>query len=124
MLRNIPLELWGKVVPAERAILLSMASRIMRAEMEKLCEIAATVILKKSFSHVQNDALYSQMLQRMLRTLQSMTTWSRIQTLILRHTATNGVVPSWTGHLAEVLGQCAWLAHLDLSGNGIRVHYQ
>ena len=111
----IPVDLWRRVLPAERVVLMRSVCKIARAEMERVGELAAIVIVKVDF---MRD------IEKVTERLQEMLKWCRIQNLVLSGFR-NGegtryeIGAAGAGRLAGVLGQCASLAHLDLACNDI-----
>ena len=45
----IPVDLWRRVLPAERVVLMRSVCKIARAEMERVGELTAIVIVKVDF---------------------------------------------------------------------------
>ena len=73
MLGMIPRDLWKKMLPAERVVLMRLVSKAVKAVMEQAGEIAATVIVKKDF--MRDIEKVTQRLLEMLK-------WCRIQNLV------------------------------------------
>ena len=48
-LEMIPVDLWRRVLPAERAVLMRSVCKMARAEMERVGELATIVIVKEDF---------------------------------------------------------------------------
>ena len=98
----IPVDLWQRVVPAERVVLMMSVCKIARAEMERVGELAAIVIVKVDF---MRD------IEKVTARLQEMLKWCRIQNLVLSGFR-NGegtrceIGAAGSKRLMGVLGQC------------------
>ena len=114
----IPVDLWPRVLPAERVVLLRSVCKIARAEMERLGELAAIVIVK------MDDAQDLEMVTERLKDILKL---YRVQNLVLQGFPNGfgtryGIGDALAGRLAAVQGQCASLAHSILLGmtSGLR----
>ena len=70
----ILVDLWRRVVNAERVVLMRSVCKIARAEMERVGELAETVIVKMDF---MRDT------EKLTERLKAMLKWCRIQNLVL-----------------------------------------
>ena len=103
----IPVDLWRRVLPAERVLLMRSVCKIARAEMERVGELAAIVIVKVDFMRA---------IEKVTERLQEMLKWCRIQNLVLSGVRDGEGTRCEIGAAGSkssmgVLGQCAqaWL---------------
>jgi len=105
LLGALPKELLGKIIPAERTVMLRRLSRGARAALA-MVQPAATVQVEQEKG--QGVTGLTEILEKML-------SWRRITALHLPGHCS----PKWIDveHLVGVLGRCGSLAHLDLRAN-------
>ena len=114
-LATIPAEDWCRTWAAGRTIMLRRTSNRVKEVVDKM-RLPAVVRLSRSFWDDARDGTAAEKLQVMMRQLAVATARCRISTLELPRCEMKGQDAE---SLAEVLGQCRELVHLDLSYNQI-----
>ena len=113
----LPLELWWRAIPAKRVVMLRSVSKTVRAEMERVREAGATVMVKE---------IFFQDIQGLAKRLLNMQKWCRIQELVMHRPRVNQAVAIRIGAkgaemLVGVLDQCISLVHLNFSCHDVGV---
>ena len=112
------LEPMSRTWAAERTIMLRRTSKMVKEVVENL-RLPAVVRLSQSFGKDGRNGTHQERQVFVLTRLEAMTAWCHITTLELTN-ALSYYRNDGAERLAAVLAQCPALAHLNLSGNGIR----
>jgi Ran GTPase-activating protein (RanGAP) involved in mRNA processing and transport len=114
-LEAVPVEDWCRTWAAGRTIMLRRTSKRVKGVVDKM-RLPVLVRLRRSFWDDARNGTAAEKLQVMMRQLALATARCRISTLELPLCAMKGQDAE---SLAEALGQCRELVHLNLSGNKI-----